>query len=310
MTLNPLLSRLIETTPFSRHEILILSKTAPFRYKTHYIEKRKNRGKRLISQPTAELKYIQRHLISTELNAFRTSEHATAYVQGRGIKFHAQQHAKQHFLLKMDFKDFFPSIRPQHLSQVIGHSARYSDEELQILFNFLYRFDETAGELRLSIGAPSSPYISNLISTPFDDALSAHCAKLDVKYSRYADDLAFSSNTPGILDQIQETVKKLSQEILNLELNDKKTVNVSTKNRRSLTGLVLANDGTVSIARQERRILRARIHKIFHGEADGNISDLTGKLAFLYSIDPEFVIGTLRRYGFSSIEELRKQIVP
>src|SRR5690606_27674917 len=66
----------------------------------------------------------------------------------------------------------------------------------------------SGGKLVLSIGAPSSPLISNFIMFKFDDELNAECKKRGVKYTRYADDLTFSTNVKNALFEIPTLVKE------------------------------------------------------------------------------------------------------
>lgn len=134
-----LFGRIIENTPFSEEELALLILTAPTRYKEHWIEKRRGRGKRLISQPTSELKLVQRWLVASELSSLPIDTHATAYQHGLSIKDHVQPHARSRFLLKLDFKDFFPSLTNLALHKRLTIDARYSDLELFILTQLLFK---------------------------------------------------------------------------------------------------------------------------------------------------------------------------
>ena len=85
----PLFQRLLARSPFSDHELIVLIATAASRYKTHYIEKRGGRGQREISQPTKEIKFLQRLLVSEELNRLPIHDAAVGYRPGRSILDHA-----------------------------------------------------------------------------------------------------------------------------------------------------------------------------------------------------------------------------
>lgn len=308
----PLFKRLVVETPFSENEFRTLIGTAPFRYKDHEIEKRNGRGKRLISQPTREVKFLQRLLISKELSTLPIHRCATAYVKGRSTKDHALPHAASRYVLKLDFQNFFPSISARTISHCLARDKDYSNSELWIIERILCRQNKESKELLLSIGAPSSPHISNYIMWEFDKQLEDFCLKNGAHYSRYADDLAISTNHPGILDKAKGEVKRLIRKTpyLDLAINETKTVNISMKRKRSLVGLTLANDGFVSIGRNEKRILRAQLHKVSIGEENSvNLANLKGRLAHLFSIDPEFVKNLCSRHGYRSISsiEFRKK---
>lgn len=299
--------RIIENTPFSEDELALLILTAPTRYKEHWIEKRHGRGKRLISQPTSELKLVQRWLVASELSSLPIDAHATAYKNGLSIKDHVQPHVRSHFLLKLDFKDFFPSLTDSALQRRLAIDANYSDLELFILTQLLFKKTRVEDIYRLSIGAPSSPFISNYLLLEFDQRLSDYCKSNSLRYTRYADDIAISSNKAGVLDSAKSFIEILLGDLdyLGLRLNEEKTVNVSKKHRRELVGLVISNQGKVSLGREEKHRLRAALHALSLGKLSATeVTKLRGQLAFSLSIDREFVVALCAKYGFAKVSEL------
>lgn len=301
--------RLSNILPFSEFELATLILTAPSRYKEHYIEKRNGRGKRLISQPTSELKLLQRLLIQSELSQMKIHQNATAYRPGMSIYDHALPHAKSHFLLKLDFEDFFPSLKDTALKHRLSLDTNYTKEEIEIICRILFKKDIKSGGFVLSIGAPSSPFISNYLLNEFDDLICTYCKDKSLNYTRYADDIAISSNKPALLDNAKSYVETVLGKLsyLQLTLNPSKTVNVSKKYRRELVGLVLSNDGKVSLGREEKRRLRAAVNALAHGKLDAiAAAKLKGQLAFSMSIDKEFVLKLCRKYEASSVAELKQ----
>jgi RNA-directed DNA polymerase len=302
-----LFGRIIENTPFSEEELALLILTAPTRYKEHWIEKRHGRGKRLISQPTSELKLVQRWLVASELSSLPVDAHATAYQNGLSIKDHVQPHVHSHFLLKLDFKDFFPSLTDSAFRKRLSLDADYSDLELFILTQLLFKKARTESVYRLSIGAPSSPFISNYLLLEFDQRISSHCKSNSLRYTRYADDIAISSNKAGLLDAAKSFIENILNELdyLELRLNEEKTVNVSKKYRRELVGLVISNQGKVSLGRDEKHRLRAAVHSLSLGKlSTEEVTKLRGQLAFSLSIDRDFVVALCTKYGFSKVSDL------
>ena len=98
---------------------------------------------------------------------------------------------------------------------------------------------------------------------------------------------------------------------LGLQLNDEKSINVSKKNRRTLVGLTLSNDGRASIGREAKRQLRLAVHRAaLRTLAPSEVANLQGRLAFTYGVDPEFVDVLLSRYGFTSIASIGDAIPP
>ena len=134
----------------------------------------------------------------------------------------------------------------------------------------------------------------------FDESVCGFCISNGVTYSRYADDLAFSSMDCSKLKDIPEflvaTIKQLGQ--LNLVINESKTVLVSKRENRNLTGLVLTNDGSVSLGRERKRLIRSMIHKYSMGELTGSdVSRLRGLLSFASSVERTFYLAMRKKYG-------------
>ena len=287
-----------------------LSNTAPHRYKVYAIPKRSGRGMRIIAQPAKEVKAVQRWLVENELTWMPLHSAAAAYVKGASIRENALLHLPNRFLLKTDFKDFFPSIKESDLCAHINRfgPSRYSRDEVEFLCRMLL-WRPRPGPLELCIGAPSSPFLSNTVMHDFDVAVIAHCAQLGVRYSRYADDLAFSTNTPNVLHSLPGYIQA---ELLNLayprlQLNDQKTVRSSRKFRRSVTGLVLANQGYVSLGRERKRLISAMLHRFVKGGlSEEERMRLAGLLSFVHDVEPTFLQRLERRYTVGMVVLARR----
>lgn len=94
-------------------------------------------------------------------------------------------------------------------------------------------------------GAVTSPYLSNLVLYEFDKEIISYCSTYDVTYSRYADDLVFSSNIEDLLKEVYDFLNEKLKEI-GFNLNDKKTKFMSSNNRQIITGIVI-NSGSTHI---------------------------------------------------------------
>lgn len=298
-TNSELLELLCDEHPLTHAEAWELIHTAPRRYKVHFIEKRNGRGRRLIAQPTAELKIIQRWIISKFIVAMPVHEAATAYRSHKNISDHARVHANNKYLLKIDFKNFFPSIEDrdfvQHAVKHLGISTRLASE-LSLL---LFRRDEN-NRLSLSIGAPSSPSVSNSLMYEFDLKLAEYCYANEIVYTRYADDLALSTNKPRQLDKANQFIRELLCHIRypRIEINPEKTVFTSKKFQRQLTGLILSNAGNVSLGRERKRSIRAMADHYRKGKLAPDLhAKLKGWLAFSLSVEPAFVKGIRTMMG-------------
>jgi hypothetical protein len=233
---------------------------------------------------------------------------ATAYRKGRSIRDNAILHRRSRVLLKLDFHDFFHSITVTHWREYV--SAVYPDwSSDDVDFSSYILFWGRGGyEPRcLSIGAPSSPMLSNMIMCDFDHAVEDYSNDNGLVYSRYADDMTFSSEDYLKEDDVISAVRKsISVSIVNsLELNDDKTFIASKARTRRVTGLILTNDGRVSLGRDRKRLISAMIDWEKKGKlskADGAI--LRGLLAYSYGAEPTFIESLSRKYGKTTINAL------
>ena len=281
--------------------------TAPDRYKEYLIPK-KNGGTRRIAHPAKELKMVQRALVAVFLNGLPIHPSASAYIKGKSIRDNALTHKDAGPLLKMDFNDFFPSIRSRDWISYCQLTGCLADpDEIELTTSLLFRRPAGGRVLRLAIGAPSSPTLSNVLMYSFDELLSERVSRDHVLYTRYADDLTFSAPRTGHLNSVQESVRKTLKEISfpTLTINHGKTTEVTKKYRRTVTGLTISNDGRVTLGRDRKRILRATIHKFTLNELSHIDSQkLAGHLAFAKSAEPEYFEGLLDRYGIALIKTI------
>ena len=90
-----------------------------------------------------------------------------------------------------------------------------------------------------------------------------------------------------------------------LIINPEKTVRVSKKNSRRVTGLVISNDARVSLGRGQKRLIRSRVHHFVLGKLTREqILELRGMLAFVHSVEPSFLIRLSEKYGSVTIRSL------
>jgi len=293
-----------------------LAKTAPHRYKVFSIPKRSGRGMRTIAQPAKELKPIQRWLVDIELSKLPIHECATAYIVGGGIKKNALEHVNNNFLLKMDFSNFFPSILPSDLKHHVNKYLPdvYTDAEVRFISRLLFwQKSYDIDELNLCIGAPSSPFISNTILFDFDEKIANFCKEFAVKYTRYADDLAFSTNEPDILKNICNAIPQIVNELQypRLKINHEKSVFTSKKRNRNLTGVTLSSQNQLSVGRERKRLLRAMINRFRNGDLSvDDCMKLRGLLAFVKDIEPSFIKSMEEKYSINVIRSIFRYCPP
>lgn len=301
------LEKLVEASGLHEVTVRHILSSAPERYKEFTIKKR-NGGNRRIAQPAKELKILQRAFVKEFLSGLPIHNNATAYRQSVSIRDNASRHSGFGPILKMDFRDFFPSITDRDWKNYCESNNIFEDNE-DIRYSTLLLFHRPRGgiKLRLAIGAPSSPILSNILMYNFDERISSIVAKDQVVYTRYADDLTFSAPRTGHLTGVKRSVSKVINEIESpsLRINREKTTYVTTKYHRSVTGLTLANDGRVTLGRDQKRQIRATVHHFSLGKLDEKSTQrLAGLIAFANSVEPEFVNILRARYGADILKRL------
>jgi len=267
-------------------------RTAPIRYKVFFIPKRSG-GLREVAQPAREVKAIQRWLIRRLAPLLPLHDAATAYRTGASIRQNAQRHVASNYMLKMDFRNFFPSIVG---ADIVRHLERYCGEiydasAIKLIAYVCTWARNRQGPLRLCIGAPSSPLLSNSVMFDFDVRLAATAQADGVSYSRYADDLALSATNSGALSIYPSLVLEISERLdyPRLAINEQKTVFASRAGRRVITGITLTADHKISIGRERKRAIRAMYHRMVLGQLNADEKqELAGLISFAEDIEPGF----------------------
>lgn len=293
-----ILEQLERETGVPAKKIEMFVATASHRYKTYKIPKRQG-GFRVIDHPTPDLKFLQRWLNRHVFAMLPVHGAAMAYRKGRSIRDAAEMHAKNAYLLKVDFENFFPSLTRNDVSillteYLLGKTYGFSAEDIEIAASIVCK------GASLTIGAPSSPILSNSLLFDFDCVIAGVCNEKNVKYSRYADDLFFSTNTPNCLTEIMQVIRDdlRDRSTPRLLVNEKKTVFTSRKHKRVITGLTLTPEGRISIGRANKRALRTMIYLYSQQRLrPKDVSFTKGYLAFVSSVEPDLVMRLRRKFG-------------
>jgi len=295
----------------SKQEISLFALSAPKKYKIYNIPKRTS-GTRVIAHPSKALKAYQRAIVEHLQKILPIHSVAFAYRKGLGIKDNAKAHRNGRYLLKMDFQNFFPSITPNLFFDYLNSlGIEYNKEDEYLLSRLLFcnmsKID--GGKLLLSVGAPSSPFVSNTIMFQFDEALYSECKRMGITYTRYADDLTFSTNVKGMLFDVPRLVETMLSQFLkgHVFVNEAKTVYSSKAHNRHVTGITLTNDGRVSVGRKRKRHVSSMIHRFSSGELPGDdVSYLQGLLSFVIDVEPDFKEKMIRKYSLKVIDKIIK----
>lgn len=231
------------------------------KYKIFDVRK-KNGGVRQICAPISGIKRIQKKL-SLILNHLNTPKYcAHGYVIGKSIKTNAQVHVKKRIVINIDLKDFFPSINFGRVRGIFkSHPFCFNDDVATVLAQIC------CYNGCLPQGAPSSPVLSNYICRRLDNQILYLARKCKVDYSRYADDLTFSTNLkelPKEIGTIKDNTLFLSSKLINIIesngfiVNREKVRFALKNNRQEVTGLIV--NERINLNRKYIRQVRAMIH--------------------------------------------------
>ncbi len=244
-------------------------------------------GTREITSPFPALLEIQYWILENILKSISISPYAHGFANKKSIITNSKIHVGQNQLLKIDLKDYFPSI---NLSRIISVFKELGyPNEIAFFLASICSF-----EAHLPQGAPSSPYLSNIISKKLDKRLIFFAKKFELKYTRYADDLTFSGNEipAKLIDYIEKIIIDEG-----FKINEAKTRLYKNKSKRIVTGISVSGD-VIKIPREYKRALKAELHYIFKFGLKSHTSkkkirksnyifSIFGKINFWLSVEPE-----------------------
>lgn len=292
-------------------EVESILNTASRRYKVYEIEK-KSGGSRLIAQPAREVKRIQYAIIDAALSRLDVHSAAAAYVRGIGVLENARQHAGLKAILKMDFENFFNSITARDYSHFLSELDKpFTNSDIDMIIRGCFWQPRASTQRVLSVGAPSSPVISNTLLVDLDRQLSQLASASGAIYTRYADDLTFSHESAGALWKLEGEVRAVvaSQAGYKPRINQAKTKVFSPKTRRVVTGVTLTNAGGTSVGRERKREIQAGCHAFLLGRLDEKaIQKLAGWVAFAGQLEPVFLEHLDKKYRVDVVAQLRKRV--
>lgn len=275
---------------------------------------KKDGGERKVFQPSKKLKVIQYWLIKNVFSIMKVHKSAMAYKENISIKNNAVKHSKNKYFLKLDFKDYFPSIMFEDFLPYLESWHEKAKPVWNLNKEAIWVIKDSCfyKEDRLPIGYPSSPIISNIVMYNFDvevtSMLSDHIERFGrVEYTRYADDMVFSTNKKGACKEILKNATDLIENIKTpkLKINSKKINFVSSSGGSALvTGLRICHDGHITLHRNYKDKIRLLI-SLFSKERLKNedISRLKGHIAYVKNVDSVFYTKLQHKY-FKTLDKL------
>ena len=231
------------------------------RYRTLFIPK-KSGGERMISVPVDGLKSILRALNSVLQAMYKPSAYAMGFVWGRSVVDNARAHLGQNYVYNIDLKDFFTSIDKSRVwKRLTLPPYNLPSSVADVIAGLCTMRLEEDGAVRyvLPQGAPTSPTLTNMICEKLDRQLAGLARRFGLRYTRYADDITFSSMhyvySPD--GEFITSMRKIIEQN-RFVINEKKCRLQSRNERQEVTGIVLSN--RLNVARKYARELRTLLH--------------------------------------------------
>jgi len=254
-------------------------------YRTFFIRKRSG-GRRLIAAPEPVLAEVQRWIAANILNKLTPHPASYAYQPGSSTIKCAKLHLGARWLIKVDIHDFFESIDERRVYCVfreIGYqplvafqlgrlctrisagksvrNSRWHSNRKMASSGIPEYSDKLMGHLPQ--GAPTSPALSNLASKNLDDCLERVARKYDLTYTRYSDDIAFSTGGQFTRAQALKLVVEIERVFFSFahELNRKK-ITIAPPGARKLVLGLLVDGNKLKLPRYFRERIRDHVRGI------------------------------------------------
>lgn len=233
------------------------------RYRSFQISKRSG-GTRGILAPATALKIIQQKLNQVLQVAYKPKPQAHGFLPGKSIVTNARIHPKQKFILNVDIRDFFPSINFGRVRGMFMAAPYTLSPEVATILAQVCCFNN-----QLPQGAPTSPIVSNMICAKMDSQLLRLAQEHRCIYTRYADDLTFSTSMPYFPTALARYSDRTGQVELGeqliqvihgngFEINANKIRLQTKKQRQEVTGLTV--NKFPNVKRRLIRQIRAMLH--------------------------------------------------
>lgn len=262
-------------------------------YVTFRVPKRRG-GERIIMAPHKRLKALQRRLLPLLMEKLPVSPDAHGFLRGRSVRTGAEPHVGKAVVVRMDIRDFFPSVtyrRVRGFLIALGYGYPVAAVLALLMTESVRQPVETEDGMRYVPvgprhcvqGAPTSPGLCNALVLKMDRRLAGLARKHGLAYTRYADDLTFSGNDPGVVPRLVRTVTAVVADE-GFAIAADKTWVARRGSHQQVTG-VTVND-VVGLSRQQRRRIRAMLHQ--QQRDNGTLDRVAiGTLAWVHMLNPQ-----------------------
>ena len=235
------------------------STIVPKRYKAFFIRK-KNGGLREINAPCYQLSILL-YVINVLFKAiYKPSPSVMGFTEGRSIVMNASVHTGHHYVFNIDLENFFPSIPQARVwARLQLPPFNFPTEVANIVAGLCCHTNADGTQNVLPQGAATSPLLTNAICDKLDRRMRGVARKFGTHYSRYADDMTFSSmhNVYQEGSEFRKEIKRIIED-QGFKMNDKKTRLLRDGQRQEVTGLTVNEN--VNLTKKYVRDLRCILH--------------------------------------------------
>lgn len=220
---------------------------APKRFRTFHIRK-KSGGLREIKAPCRQMEVILTCVNILLTSIYKPSDAAMGFTSGRSVLNNAQIHVGHNYVFNIDLKDFFPSIPQARVWKRLQLAPfNFSQEVANILAGLCCCYDEKVKANVLPQGSPASPLLTNAICDKLDWKMKGVAKRFGLHYSRYADDMTFSS-MHNVYQEGSEFRAEIARIIADqgFRMNESKTRLQKKGTRQEVTGLTVNTVANVS----------------------------------------------------------------
>ena len=284
----------------SVEKLRFLASNYPIKHYFYFPILKKTGKSRTISAPMPDLKTAQRWILRNILEKLEVHDAAHGFRQNRSIVTNAQPHVGADIVVKLDLQNFFQSISYKRVKELF-YQLGYSENAAKILglictvadleeIDINYKY---TGRRCLPQGSPASPAISNLVCDSLDSNLTQIAEQMGFRFTRYADDLTFSSSKNAwykVYILINKSRSIITNEGFTVDPNKIQILSKSV--RQEITGIVVNKQ--LNISRRTLKAFRATLYQIEQeglsnkkwGKSSNLIAAITGFANYVAMVNP------------------------
>jgi RNA-directed DNA polymerase len=269
---------------------------------------------REILKPNKRLKAYQKFLSLFLFDLLPVNERVVfSYRKGVGVYDAVAPHAMSKHFFQTDIEGFFTSVDSDMVQSIM-----VSGKDLLPIADFDNHVEHILSLVcvdgRLPTGFSTSPAITNAVLKPFDDLLEARCGALDLRVSRYSDDIILSAHNNSAIYEARDLVESALTEIFagKFVLNRAKSRHFKAGGRVQILGLMILPNGQISIDAKRRSEIEVLLHfyttnrdmflERVNGDLDRGTERVTGFLNYVNTVDKAYLDKLRRKYGATTVD--------